>query len=124
MSSRENLPTTSIEAYKSVSPEMLTTHHSKIIEALRLSKKGLMYEQIAAQIKMDKHQVGRRLSELEAMQIIYKPGEKRLTSTSRSAYVYRLVENGEVSTKPEKILPGLSVSDLAKPLIQRNLFEL
>jgi predicted transcriptional regulator len=117
-----NLPDTSLAAYKAVSPEMLTNHHSKIIEALRLSKNGLMYEQIAAQVKLDKHQVGRRISELESMQIIYKPGEKRNTSTGRSAYVYKLVQNGEVSAQPEKAMKGESVSDISRKLIQKSLF--
>lgn len=73
----QKLPETSLAAYRSVNSEMINSHHSKIISALKLAKNGLIYEQIAAQLKLDKHQVGRRVSELERMQVIYKTGEKR-----------------------------------------------
>jgi predicted transcriptional regulator len=101
---------------------MLSSHHAKIISALRQSKNGLIYEQVASFIKLDKHQVGRRLNELEKMQIVYKPGEKRLTSTNRSAYVYKLVENGEKSAEPEKAMQGESIADYSRKLVQRELF--
>jgi len=117
-----NNPVTSLEAYRAVNSEMLVNHHSKIISALKSAKNGLMYEQIAAQIKMDKHQVGRRISELERENVIYKTGEKRLTSTNRNAFVYKIVENGEVSAEPERMMKGESVSDISKKLIQPTLF--
>jgi predicted transcriptional regulator len=117
-----NNPTTSLEAYRQVNSEMLVNHHGKIISALKSAKNGLMYEQIAAQIKMDKHQVGRRLSELERIGVVYKPGEKRNTSTNRQAFVYKLVENGEVSAQPERMMKGESVSDISRKLIQPELF--
>lgn len=121
MPNRNNLPETSLEAYHSVSPEMLTNHHKNILIALNKLKSG-NYEQIADAVSMERHQIGRRLSEMERMGIIYKPGEKRVTSTGRNAFVYKLVENGEKSVEMEKALPGLSVGELAKPLIQKSLF--
>lgn len=121
MPNRNNLPKTSLEAYHSVSPEMLTNHHKCILVALNVLKSGT-YEQIAEAVAMEKHQVGRRISEMERIGIIYKPGEKRLTSTGRNAFVYKIVENGEKSVEMEKSLPGLSVGELAKPLIQKSLF--
>lgn len=121
MPNRDNLPSTSLEAYKAVSPEMLTNHHKCILIALNVLKSGT-YEQIAEAVAMEKHQVGRRISELERMGVIYKPGEKRNTSTRRQAFVYKIVENGEVSAQPEKLLPGASVGELARPLIQKSLF--
>lgn len=121
MRDSKQLPSTSLEAYAAVSPEMLTNHHKCILVALNVLKSGT-YEQIAEAVAMEKHQIGRRISEMERMGIIYKPGEKRLTSTGRNAFVYKIVENGEKSVEMEKSLPGLSVGDLAKPLIQKSLF--
>lgn len=121
MPNRDNLPSTSLEAYKAVSLEMLTNHHKCILVALKVMGSGT-FEQIAVAVAMEKHQIGRRVSELERMGVIYKPGEKCLTSSNRYAFVYKLVENGEVSAQPEKILSGPSVGELARPLIQKSLF--
>lgn len=119
-----NNPTTSLAAYRSLTPEMMDKHYGKIISALKLAKNGLIYEQIAAQIKLDKHQVGRRTSELERMQVIYKTGEKRNTSTNRPAFVYKLVENGEQSAEPERMMKGESIADISRKInsIQPTLF--
>lgn len=89
MSTRIN-PVTSHEAYKSVSPEMLSKHHEKIIKALRELHEGT-YEELAIKTGMDKTQIGRRLCELERTSIVYKPGWKRKTSTGRNGFVYKLV---------------------------------
>lgn len=89
------LPITSIEAYDSVSYEMLSNHHKLIISALNFLGKAT-YEEIAGYLNWDdKNRAARRLSELERNQIIYKPGEKRLTKNGRKAYVYSLIiKNG------------------------------
>lgn len=118
---KDNLPQTSIQAYKSITDEMLTNHYGKILSCLKSIGKGT-YEEISSHTGLEKHRVGRRVSELERMGVIYKPGEKRLTSSNRYAFVYKLVENGEISAQPEKILPGPSVGELARPLIQKSLF--
>lgn len=112
---------TSLEAFASVSDEMRKKHHEKILDALGNSKKGLMYEQIAAQIRMDKHQVGRRLNELEKKKLIYKTGEKILTSSRRNACVYKVTTNGEKNAQPEKLMPGKTVSDFSKDIKQLSM---
>lgn len=95
--SNTTLPETSHEAHKMVTPEMLTLHHQLIILALKnsINQQGT-YEQIAFLADLDRHQVGRRLKELENFQphpLIYNTKEKKKTSTGRNAYVYKLVEN-------------------------------
>lgn len=91
------LPDTSHEAYRSVTHKMLFNHHKKIILALTQLGSG-MYEDIAIKTGLESHSVGRRLSELERMNVIYKPGEKKKTSTGRNAYVYKLVPTEEPAT--------------------------
>lgn len=118
-------PETSLEAFREVTPQMLAEHHKTILIALKVLGNG-NYEQIATAVAMEKHQVGRRLKELEVMQLIYKTGEKRLTSTNRSAYVYKLVQNGEVSAQPEKLMEGETVADISRKMLtplQRTLFD-
>lgn len=90
-----NLPVTSIEAYKSITPEMLLSHHGKILLALKELGSG-MYEEIAVKTGLERHSVARRLKELQYFSpqpLIYNTGEKRKTSTGRNAFVYKLVEN-------------------------------
>lgn len=85
------LPTTSHNAYKSMTDELKQKHHEKIINALRSLKKAT-YEEIADYLSWDdKNRVSRRLKELERDMVVYKPGEKRPTKSNRSAFVYSLI---------------------------------
>jgi predicted transcriptional regulator len=119
---KTKLPKTSLEAHDKVTPEMLSDHYGKILKALgRLEQAN--YEQIAKYVNMDRHQVGRRLKEMERMNLIYKPGFTLPTSTGRSANVYMLCNPGEKrKTETEKMLPGDSVSDFSRRLVQNKLF--
>lgn len=86
-------PDTSLSAYKMLTHEMINSHHGKIIGALK--KMGAAsYEEIANYTGMDKHQIGRRLSELERMEVVYKPGSKKPTKSGRMAYCYCLIGTG------------------------------
>ena len=112
-------PQTSTDAFKAVSPEMLADHYQKILGALKSLKKAI-YEEVAKEIGWeDKNRVSRRLAELEGMQLVYKTGEKRLTSSKRNANVYALVTNGEVSVEPER-QPKLTAVDFANVLINKT----
>lgn len=88
------LPSTSIDAYNKVTPEMLRGHYLNIIKALQ-SVGTCNYEKIADFVGMDRHAVGRRLKEMEGLQLIYKPGTKAPTKTGRLAYEYCLTEDGQ-----------------------------
>lgn len=84
-------PTTSHEAYKSMTKDLLSNHHAKIVEALNYLGSAT-FEEIASYLKWDdRNRAARRLSELEREQIIFKPGEKRPTRSGRNAFVYTLV---------------------------------
>lgn len=112
-------PQTSTDAFKAVSPEMLADHYQKILGALKSLKKAI-YEEVAKEIGWeDKNRVSRRLAELEGMQLVYKTGEKRLTSSKRNANVYALVTNGEKSVEPERI-PKTTAADFANMIINKT----
>lgn len=97
----KNLPDTSHEAYKMATDEMLSEHHSKIISALQVLGKATS-EEIANYLKWDdRNRAARRMSELEANSIVFKPGEKRKTKYGRNAYVYQLIKKEEKYTALE-----------------------
>lgn len=97
----DKLPSTSIEAYKKVTPEMLQGHYGKILKALKILGTA-NYEKIANAVGLDKHQVGRRLSEMEeeGRKWVHKPGTTSLTKSGRKAFDYSLT-----GVVPEEILP-------------------
>lgn len=86
------VPSTSHAAYNQAKQGMIDSHHEKIKEALGVL--GVAnYEVIAAKCGLERHAVGRRLSEMEALQIVYKPGTKSKTKTNREAFNYCLTES-------------------------------
>lgn len=116
------LPDTSHEAFRALTPEKLAKDYNQITNALLVLKEAT-YEEIALFLQWpDMGKCSRRLKEMESAQIIYKPGLKKLTKRLRNAYVYKLVQNGEKSAEPEKVMQGDSVSDISRKLIQKSLF--
>jgi hypothetical protein len=87
-----NNPDTSTKAYYSIKNEARENHQSKIIEALKFLGSAT-YEEISSFLKWDdKNRAARRLAELERLQIVFKPGEKKKTKSGRDAYVYKLMK--------------------------------
>ncbi len=118
MTSRPNLPETSHEANRKAVPEMRMEHHKKIISALE-KLKAANYEVIAAQIKLDKHQVGRRMSELERMGLVHNTKIQTTTSTGRKAYAYSL--SPDISPTDVVDATIKNIGDQLKPT-QQKLF--
>ena len=92
-----HLPDTSHEAFEKVPQEMRSEHYKKIISGLEKLKTAT-YEELASVLTLDKAQVGRRLCELERMDLVYKPGIKKATRSGRSAFCYQLRNGVEVSS--------------------------
>ena len=116
--SNRKLPSTSHAANKAATEEMRRTHYGKIISALKVLGSGI-YEQIADYCGMDKHQVGRRLSEMEGLQLVWKPGAKKPTKSNRMAYVYQLTGDSQPKTENEAVAYRKDVknaSDYAKDM--------
>jgi len=94
------LPETSHLANKEASLEMRTKHWDKIKVALMVLKLATG-EQIAQEANMDYHAVMRRLSEMERLEMVYKPGTKIPTSTNRLAFQYAIRTETTVIPTPE-----------------------
>jgi predicted transcriptional regulator len=113
-------PKTSQDAYKKIKELGIDlVHQQKIIKALEVLGTATV-DQIADYLTMDRHPIGRRMSELEANQIVYKPGSKFPNKKGNMCYQYCLVNFGpKVQHKSEKALPGKAVVDYAKELIKQ-----
>jgi len=92
-----NNPSTSIDAFRQVTPDMLRGHYLNIIKALQ-SLGTCNYEKIADFVGMERHAVGRRLKEMEGLQLIYKPGTTSLTKSNRKAFNYCLPKLSSTGT--------------------------
>jgi predicted ArsR family transcriptional regulator len=111
-----NPPNTSLEAWRSITKEQLSEHHAKILCALR-DLKSASAEQLSTHTNLTHHQVNRRMSELERLELIYRTGAKVATRTGRSASCWSLRNPSEAPKKvTEKILPGRTISDFSKAI--------
>lgn len=111
-------PKTSLQAWDQAK-HMIGPHHQKILDALKVLGTAT-YEEIALHVTMDKHQIGRRLKELEEQQKIYKPGTMKPTKTGRNAYLWCLTGEGQPKTDNEvRYKPGeKSLHEVANDLIE------
>jgi predicted transcriptional regulator len=116
---QRKLPSTSIEAYKMVHDEMRNEHHRKIVAALRKLKIA-NYEEISTLTTLEKTQVGRRLCELERMEIVYKPGVKKLTRSGRPAFVYQLRPDAKLPEDNAKLFIQNTITPVV--FVQKDLF--
>lgn len=122
MTERKN-PETSLEAYRSLTIDQLNDTYKEIIKALQAIGEGT-FEDIAAHLKCDKSKIWKRMSELERMEVVYKPGNKRVLKSGRSGFTYMLTsQNTQRTQASDKLLSGKSVSDYSKTItaIQKNL---
>jgi hypothetical protein len=123
---KRQLPSTSHDAYAQAKP-MIAGHHAKILEALKVLGSDTA-EGIAKHLCMEHSQVNRRVSEMERLELIYKPGGKKLTKTGRQAFVWCIRGNSLPKTDAEvnQYKKGVKASsDYSKELIastQQNLF--
>jgi|GEM_PF-3955856 hypothetical protein len=116
---REN-PQTSIDAYTSLDPERLRKMYKDILWALGQTPEGATFEQLARMLKVKDAQVWRRLAEIEKMYLIHRDG-RRVLSSGRFGSIWK---NGPPGSEPtvEKALPGKSVADYSREIIQPSLF--
>lgn len=118
MSERKN-PETSIAAYKSLDVTQLTQMYKDIISALTVIGEGT-FEDVAAHLKVDKARVWKRMSELERMELVYRPGNKRVLKSGRSGFTWmlRIAATPKVEKATERSPKGESVGDFSKKIVQ------
>jgi predicted transcriptional regulator len=109
--SKRKVPDTSVEAWRSIDPSQLARIYCGILYALGIMHKAT-FEEIAAHMKVDKSRVWKRMSELERMKLVYRPGSKKMLKSGRQGYEWALTSQITPRTdKEQKALKG-------KPTIQ------
>jgi len=117
---KRNNPSTSIDAYKALEPEKLRQTYKDILFALSQIDEGTT-EQIADALRVPHAKIWKRVSEMARMELIYRPGTKRLMSSGSMGYTWKLTQPGQSSeTVVEKALPGKSVGEYAKQIIKQT----
>lgn len=118
-------PQTSMEAYRALQPEHLRKMYQRIINALQ-SLGTATYEELADCLNCrEPNQISRRLKEMEKMELIWKPGGKRLTKRRRNAFVYQLTAqpktDQEIKSQIKKDAPA-AAQPTKKEYIAQTLF--
>lgn len=107
-------PETSHEAYRSLRSEEIREIYQKIIEALKIIRCGT-YEDISRYLKMEPSKIWKRLSEMERLELVYRPGDKKKLSSGRNGLVWYLTGDAFPKSAPvEKAMKGKSVSEFSK----------
>lgn len=113
---KKTIQQTSKDAFHSLNPEDLRDMYRDIMKALAILGTAT-FEDIAAHLKVDKSRVWKRLSEMERLELIYRPGTKKILKSGRQGYEWALTSANLIKTeKPEKALPGKSVADYSKSI--------
>lgn len=126
---KRNNPDTSISAYKSLREEELRAIYSVILGSLKVLKEATT-EQISDMTGVEHSRIWKRVSELERLGLIYRPGGKTLTKSGRNAYLWARTDDISEKAKPiEKSPKGKSIAsytkdilNLAKQSVQQTLF--
>jgi len=97
MPERKN-PETSNEAWRSITTADLNDIYKKIIDALNVLGEGT-FEEIAAVAMVDKSRVWKRLSEMQRMELCYRPGKKKKLKSGRNGFTWMLCANALKKTE-------------------------
>lgn len=115
-------PDTSLAAYYSLDQEKIAKVKNLIMVALANLTKASS-EEITSYLKMDKENIAKRCSDLKNEGKIYASDFKVLTKKNRFARQWMIKKEGEEPAKViEMSLPGKTISDFGKKLIQKELF--
>jgi predicted transcriptional regulator len=121
--SKKRPPETSIDARNSLRPEDLADIYQKILKGLeRLGTAS--NEQLASYLTIEHSRIWKRVSELNKMGLIFRPGHKVPTKTGRQSFVWQLCSAGVKTDRENKKLDGPSVVDYTRTIasIQKNMF--
>lgn len=116
MTKRKN-PETSKAAYKSLDPDHLNDTYKNILWALGELGEG-HFEDIAKKCGVNASTIWKRLSELAAAGLIYRPGNKKKLKSGREGYTWMLT--GAVTKemqKRERALGGESLADHSRKIV-------
>lgn len=124
---KKQIPDTSKEAFKSLIPEKIGEMYLVIMGALYVLQKAT-FEDIATHLKIEKSRVWKRLSEMERLQLIYRPGTKKVLKSGRMGYEWALTVIGSPKTdkKAKNLKNKPTVQDHSRKIqdIQQKIKQL
>jgi predicted transcriptional regulator len=127
---KSEVRSTSLEAFKSLDPTKIREIHQKILTAIDVIGSG-SYQDIAQQMCIEESKVWKRLNEMEKLELIYRPGTKKVLKSGRQGYIWFRTTKSMPKTEAENKKytgPAIveysrrikSISDKAK---QMDLYE-
>lgn len=96
-------PETSIDAYKSLKASEVRETYQRILETLDILGKGT-FEDIAAVMKCSRDKIWRRLSEMERLEMIYRPGTKKVLKSGRSGYEWARTNPSKTESQRKEVV--------------------
>lgn len=116
---KKNIPATSREAKKSLSPDWISQTENKILETLSRIGQG-HYEDVAFAAGLKPDQVWKRLSDLHKKGKIIRTGERKMLSSKRMGFVWTLKTEGKVDQVEtrKRLKKSPTVQDFSRALQQ------
>lgn len=118
--SKKSVPQTSKDALASLDPEKIGQIYKDIVMALRIIGPET-YEGIAKHLKKDSDKIWKRMSELHRMGLVERSGKRKKMASGREGFVWTATDK---LPNTEKIMPGRTVADFSKALIQPQMGKL
>lgn len=114
--SKRNNPSTSNDAYKSLQPDQVRAMYVKIVEALKIIGPST-YEELAKHMKEKPERIWKRLSEAGSLNLIHRPGERRVMASGRQGFVWAVGPPTETSKKRERVMKGKTIVQFSKDIL-------
>lgn len=112
---KKKLPATSLDAYKSLQADQLREIYQKIIEALKVLGTAST-EQISEYTTLPHPKIHKRVSEMERLEIIFRPGNRVATKSGRTAFVWCLCNNQPKTQVIERAMAGKGIADYSREI--------
>lgn len=113
---KKKLPETSLDAFKSLQADDIRQMYRKIMVALSALGRGTM-EEIAVHCKEPRDRIWKRLSEMQRMDLIYRPGTKKLLKSGRNGFEWALTGTHLPKTETsERALKGKGIADYSREI--------
>lgn len=111
---KKQIPDTSKEAFHSIDPTKIREIHQKILTAIDVIGSG-SYQDIAQQMCIEESKVWKRLNEMEKLELIYRPGTKKVLKSGRQGYIWFRTTKSMPKTEAEnKKYNGPAIVDYSR----------
>lgn len=112
---KKQVSSTSIEAWRSLDPTQIAEIYRGILYALGIMGNAT-FEEIAAHMKVDKSRVWKRMSELERMKLVYRPGFKKPLKSGRLGYEWALTNTITTEVGLKELKSSSTVQDHSRKI--------